>query len=249
MSDIFRPRTVLALRHVAFEDLGILEPALTARGYTVRYADAGIGRVNPGDVEAADLLVILGGPIGVHDDDRYPMLRNTKTAIAQRLRSGTPMLGICLGAQLIADAMGAAVRPTGSAEIGYAPLHLTPEGRTSPLRHLDGVPVLHWHGDEFGIPEGTAHLASTPGFPHQAFSSPNVLGLQFHLEADSELIERWLIGHAHELSHHGLDPRSIRAQAGTHGPELRQAAAKVLHAWLEEHAQPTAPRRTGDRHA
>jgi GMP synthase (glutamine-hydrolysing) len=239
MSPEPHPRTVLALRHVHFEDLGILEPAFVARGHSIRYLDAGIDGIEPEEVDAADVVVVLGGPIGVHDEDRYPMLRETKAAVDRRLRSGRPMLGICLGAQLIAEAMGAAVRSTGAVEIGYAPLDLTPQGRTSPLRHLDGVPVLHWHGDEFGIPSSAAHLASTPGFPHQAFSAPNVLGLQFHLEADSESIERWLIGHAHELSRHDVDPNAIRADARRHGSELRRAAVEVLDAWLDDQRHPS----------
>ncbi|MGJ0391004.1 glutamine amidotransferase [Microbacterium sp. CGR1] len=239
MSDESHPRILLALRHVQFEDLGILEPALVARGYSIRYLDAGIDGIDPEAVDAADVVVVLGGPIGVHDEDCYPLLRETKVAVDRRLRSGRPMLGICLGAQLIAEAMGAAVRSTGAVEIGYAPLDLTPQGLTSPLRHLDGVPVLHWHGDEFGIPVGAAHLASTPGFPHQAFSAPNVLGLQFHLEPDSESIERWLIGHAHELSQHDVDPNVIRADARRHGAELRRAAAVVLDAWLDDWEHPS----------
>lgn len=239
MPDRFHPRTALALRHVQFEDLGTLEPALTARGYSIRYLDPGIDAIEPEAVDSADLLVVLGGPIGVYDDDRYPHLGATKAAVDRRLRHGRPILGICLGAQLVAEAMGAAVRSTGAVEIGYSPLHLTPDGRSSPLQHLDGVPVLHWHGDEFAIPEGAAHLASTPSFPHQAFSTPNVLGLQFHLEADSELIERWLIGHAHELSHHDLDPNLIRAQARLHGPGLRRAAAEVLNTWLNDQEHPS----------
>jgi GMP synthase (glutamine-hydrolysing) len=228
------PRIALAFRHVHFEDLGILEPLLTARGYAVEYIDLGLDAV---DIERADdaaLLVVLGGPIGVYDTDHYPFLHAEKEAIARRVRADRPVLGICLGAQLIAEALGAAVRPTGAVEIGYAPLTLTDEGLDSPLRPLQGVPVLHWHGDAFTIPDGARHLARTPGFPNQAFCTDTALALQFHLEADPGTIGRWLIGHAHELQHNGVDPRTIRSDARAHGPRLEAAARSAITLWLDD---------------
>ncbi len=233
-------RTAVALRHVHFEDLGILEPLLTARGYRVDHVDVDAQAVDTEHVADADLLVVLGGPIGVDDIESYPFLRTEKEMIARRLRARRPVLGVCLGAQLIAEALGAEVRPTGGVEIGYAPLILTEEGLDSPLRPLEGVPVLHWHGDAFSIPAGARHLAGTPGFPHQAFSTDTALALQFHLEADPRAIERWLIGHAHELQHHGIDPRTIRADAAAYGPELEEAARHAISLWLDgfDHAAP-----------
>lgn len=227
-------RTALALRHIAFEDLGTLAPLLADRGYRIRYRDAGVDELDPGEVAAADLLVVLGGSIGVYDDEHYPLLTATKAAVSARLAADRPTLGICLGAQLIAEALGATVAPTGAVEIGYAPLTLTPDGRASPLSALDGEPVLHWHGDAFEIPRGARHLARTPGFPHQAFSIGRALGLQFHLEADHRTIERWLIGQAHELHHVGIDPRTIREQAATHGPRLESLAHTAIGSWLDE---------------
>lgn len=229
-----RPRTALAFLHVPFEDLGILEPLLSERGYRVEYLEPGVEAIDIEQVDAADLLIALGGPIGVYDTDGYPFLHAEKEAIAHRLRAGRPLLGICLGAQLIAEALGADVRPTGAVEIGYAPLELTEEGLDSPLHPLDGVPVLHWHGDAFTIPTGARHLARTPGFPHQAFRTDTVLALQFHVEADPRAIGRWLIGHAHELHHHGIDPRTIREQARRHGAQLEVAARAAVGGWLEE---------------
>ncbi|MCK2025023.1 glutamine amidotransferase [Microbacterium sp. SSW1-47] len=227
-------RTALALRHVAFEDLGILAPLLEERGYRVRYHDAGVDELDRAEVASADLVVVLGGPIGVYDDDRYPFLAPAKDALSARLAADRPTLGICLGAQVLAEALGARVAPTGGVEIGYAPVDLTPDGRTSPLSALDGEPVLHWHGDAFEIPPGARHLARTPGFPHQAFSRGRALGLQFHVEADHRTIERWLIGHAHELHHRGIDPRSIRRQAAVHGPRLEHRARTAIGTWLDE---------------
>lgn len=237
MTELPGPRTVLALRHVHFEDLGILEPVLIARGYDVRYIDVGIDEIDAEETDAADLLVVLGGPIGVYDVDRYPFLRATKAAIARRVHSERPTLGICLGAQLITEAMGAPVRSTGAVEIGYAPIQLTDAGRTSALCLLEATPVLHWHGDEFEVPEGAVRLAGTPGFPNQAFSATNILALQFHLETDHRTIERWLIGHAHELQQHGIDPDVIRADARQYGRQIETVATRVFAGWLEDVGQ------------
>ncbi|WP_338566718.1 glutamine amidotransferase [Microbacterium paraoxydans] len=233
MSASRTPRTAVAVRHVPFEDLGILAPLLAERGYETTLLDAGIDELDADAVAGADLLIVLGGPIGVYDDDRYPFLRSSKAAVAARLDSGGATLGVCLGAQLLAESLGAAVRPTGAVEIGFGPLTLTPEGRESVLAPLDGEPVLHWHGDEFAIPAGAQSLAHTPGFPHQAFAVGRTLGLQFHLEADHRTIERWLIGHAHELHHNGIDPRVIREQARALGPRLETLATRVLTDWLD----------------
>lgn len=227
-------RTAIAIRHVAFEDLGLLAPLLGERGYAVRYLDAGVDTIDAEALRDADLLVILGGPIGVYETERYPFLAGESAAIAARLAAGKPTLGICLGAQLIAQALGADVAATGKVEIGFAPLTLTEEGRASVLKSIDGVPVLHWHGDQFAIPAGAQRLAETPGFPNQAFAiGRRVLGLQFHLEVEPAQLERWLIGHAHELAAHRIDPATIRQDAASHGNALTRAARAIFGAWLD----------------
>ena len=227
-------RTAIAIRHVAFEDLGLLAPLLGERGYAVRYLDAGVDTIDAEALRDADLLVILGGPIGVYETERYPFLVGESAAIAARLAAGKPTLGICLGAQLIAQALGADVAATGKVEIGFAPLTLTEEGRASVLKPIDGVPVLHWHGDQFAIPAGAQRLAQTPGFPNQAFAiGRHVLGLQFHLEVEPAQLERWLIGHAHELAAHRIDPATIRRDAALHGDALTRAARAIFGAWLD----------------
>ncbi|MEV4596199.1 glutamine amidotransferase [Amycolatopsis sp. NPDC049253] len=224
-----------AVRHVAFEDLGVLEPLLLARGYTVDYLEAGVDPITPELLSTPDVVVVLGGPLGVGDTGSYPFLSAELASITARLSTGRPTLGICLGAQLIATALDADVTPTGKKEIGYAPLALTPAGRDSILSPLDGVPVLHWHGDQFASPAGSTTLAETPGFPHQAFSpAPGTLALQFHLEADHTRLEPWLIGHTFELTTAGVDPRTLRTDATTHGPSLAHAAHTVFTTWLDE---------------
>ncbi|MEU6512435.1 glutamine amidotransferase [Streptomyces sp. NPDC046942] len=179
--------------------------------------------------------VVLGGPVGANDTDRYPVLHDELTALRARLTTQRPTMGICLGAQLLACALGAAVAPGPAKEIGYAPLAFTPEGMTSALRHLADVPVLHWHNDCFELPAGARHLASTPRCPHQAFAvGAHILGLQFHLETDHRDIERWLMGHAEALLAADIDPRTLRRDAAAVGPKLSRQAADVVTEWLDE---------------
>ncbi len=212
-------KTAIAIRHLHFEDLGTLEPLLHQRGYKIRYCDAGVHDPKTVEVEKSDLLVVLGAPIGACDENAYPFLTRELELIEQRFEARSPLLGICLGAQLMARVLGAAVVPMKRKEIGFSPITLTVAGRVSSLAALSAdTSVLLWHGDQFAIPNGTDNLASTPLCPHQAFVLGGyALGLQFHLEADAERIESWLLGHAAELAQAGIDPRMLRAQAKAHG--------------------------------
>jgi GMP synthase (glutamine-hydrolysing) len=228
-------KTAIALRHVHFEDVGTLDAVLSEHGYALRYLDPALDEFDEFDDEArrADLLIVLGGPIGAHDEHIYPFLEGELAVVRERLRAGLPLMGVCLGAQLIARALGAGVHAMGVKEIGFSPLVLTAEGRASALAVLDDTPVLHWHGDQFDIPAGALRLAGTPICANQAFSvGRNVLGLQFHLEADVHKLERWLLGHACELGQAGVDPRVLRAEAGRLGERLSVAARSVFTAWL-----------------
>lgn len=227
-------KTVIAIRHLAFEDLGTFESVLLERGYVIHYLDAALDDLSDSGIAAADLLVLLGGPIGAFDEALYPFIKDELALIQQRLDTGRPLLGICLGAQLIARALGAGVASMGVKEIGFAPLMLTPEGEASPLAQLGSVPVLHWHGDRFEIPVNAARLAGTQICANQAFMlGTQVLALQCHLEANPTQIERWLLGHACELAQAGIDPRSLRSDAHARRSDLPQAASAVLQCWLD----------------
>ena len=227
-------KTAIAIRHLDVEDLGTLAPLLVARGYVVRYVDATTDDLHTLDTASADLLVVLGGPISAFDDTLYPFIDDELAVILQRLESRRPILGICLGAQLIARALGASVASMGVKEIGFAPLTLSEEGKSSPLAALGSVPVLHWHGECFEIPAGATRLAGTDVCTNQAFSiGSHVLGLQCHLEADPGRIERWLVSHACELAMAGVDPRSLRAEAQAVQSDLPRAARMAFVSWLD----------------
>jgi len=227
-------KSCLAVRHVAFEDLGLLGPLVSARGYDIRYHDAGVERFDAGTLLSADLVVVLGGPIGAYECDTYPFVTDEIAAVAARLHANKPILGICLGAQMMAAALGARVAPGPVKEIGYAPLTLTAAGSSSVLAPLGASPVLHWHGDNCDLPGGCECLASTAHCPVQAFSrTPTQLALQFHLETDPARLEAWLVGHAVELGKAGIDPCKLRDGARKLGPALREAGSKVLSAWLD----------------
>lgn len=236
-----RPFTVTVVQHLAFEDLGSFEPVLRERGHAIEVLQAGVDDVGSA-IRQAECLVVLGGPIGVYETEAYPFVVDEIEALRERLSARRPTLGICLGAQLMAAALGARVYPGGHKEIGWGALQLTPAGQASPLRHLDGVPVLHWHGDTFDLPDGCDLLASTELYERQAFSlGPKVLGLQCHPEAEARRFERWLIGHGGELASAGIDVRALREQARESGPELEQAARRMLLSWLNGLGDAGAP--------
>jgi GMP synthase (glutamine-hydrolysing) len=227
-------KTCLVLRHVSFEDLGTLAGILAQRGFAQRYVEVGIDRLVGADIQACDLLVVLGGPIGVYEEQAYPFLVEETKLIGERLRAARPTLGICLGAQLMAKALGASVAAGPEKEIGLAPVDLTAEGRATPLRLLEGVPVLNWHGDNLDLPQGCERLAFTRLCPVQAFrKGPNLLGLQFHIEADAHRMESWLIGHTVELGKANIDPRALRNDIARHGRMLQQTAHAIFNEWLD----------------
>lgn len=228
--------SALVLRHIAFEGLGCLSDVLAEQGYQVQMVDAPLQSFRQLDAIAPDLVIILGGPIGAFDEVPYPFLLEELEFIRARLASGKPILGICLGAQLIARALGAGVAPMGHKEIGFSPVVLTQAGAGSVLAPLAApTPVLHWHGDQFEIPAQATLLAATQACPHQAFSvGTQVLALQFHLEVMPQELELWLVGHAGDLYREDIDPCALRSQAQKIGNAGAALARSIFTAWLAQ---------------
>ena len=209
-------KTCLAVRHVAFEDLGLLGRLVAARGYGVRYHDAGVQPIDAETLLAPDLLIVLGGPIGVYERDAYPFIADEVAAITGRLAADKPMLGICLGAQLMAAALGASVAPGPVKEIGWAPLTLSSAGRKSVLAPLGETPVLHWHGDNCELPAGCTHLASTRALPGASIYARAVAAWAAISFGDGAGKIRKLAGGPYRRARQSR-PRSARtAQASSH---------------------------------
>ncbi len=176
---------VQVLQHVAFEDPGAITPWLQQRGHQIRTTHLYRGDLPPSAGEV-DWLIIMGGPMGVHDEAELPWLGAEKAFIRACIDSGKTVLGICLGAQLIANVMGAEVRRNGETEIGWFPVSAV---GTHPLAKLfaDSPTVFHWHGDTFAIPQQALQLCRSEACENQAFLLRNrVLGLQFHLETTAQ---------------------------------------------------------------
>jgi GMP synthase-like glutamine amidotransferase len=183
------------LQHVAFEGLGSIETWAKERGDTLRCTRLFAGEILPPQ-DAFDLLIVMGGPMGVHDLDKYPWLKEEKDFLRQVIAAGKPVLGICLGAQLLADVLGARVFPNKEKEIGWFPVlraSVDPNGSRLPEQLTTILPnsqtVFHWHGDTFTLPEETVQLYSSAACANQAFVyDERVIGLQFHLETTPESI-------------------------------------------------------------
>lgn len=228
-------KTAVAIQHVPFEGLGSFAPVLSERGYRVRYLDAALDNLGPIIERPPEILIVLGGPVGAHEHKIYPFLLLEEEIIKRRLEADLPTLGVCLGAQLMARAAGADTYPASEKEIGWCPLALTVPGEVSCLAPVNGLPVLHWHGDTFDLPDGAVRLASTQSCQNQAFMLKRSLGLQFHAEVTARGLEAWFVGHATEIAAtDGVSVEGLRADTARYAAALEDAGPRCLEHWLDE---------------
>jgi GMP synthase (glutamine-hydrolysing) len=224
----------LVIRHAPYESLAGFRAPIEAAGYAIAHLDPPGADFAARDLVAPDLLVVLGGPMAVYERDRHPWIAREIAQLKTRIAADRPTLGVCLGAQMIAAALGGVVWAGPAKEAGFAPLTLTAAGEASPLRHLAGVPVLHWHGETFELPPGVDLLASTALYPHQAFArGKRLLALQCHPEMGEDAsFACWLDRGEGWLATTGLTPATLRADYARHGPAAVAAGQALLKEWL-----------------
>jgi GMP synthase (glutamine-hydrolysing) len=227
-------KTALVMRHAPYEGLAGFREPIEAAGYVLDRVDVTDPEFADIDFDAPDLLLVMGGPMGVYERAAHPWIGHELKRLAGRIGRGLPTLGVCLGAQMIAAAMGAEVRPGPVKEIGFAPVQLTGTGAESSLRHLGSTPMLHWHGDTFDLPDGAELLASTSAYPHQAFRrGPGLLALQFHPEmGEDPSFETWIDNGPDFIAAAGSSAEALRREHQAHGPAAVAAGQAMIAEWL-----------------
>jgi GMP synthase (glutamine-hydrolysing) len=222
------------LQHIPCETLGTIADALQCKGITPQYLRSFAGEPVPRDMADAAGLIIMGGPMGVYEQDLYPYLQDELRLIENALRQEKPVLGVCLGSQLLAAALGAQVKKNTAKEIGWYPITLTDSAREDYL--WKGVEpsfaAFHWHGDIFDLPQGATSLASSTLTPCQAYRyGTNAYGLLFHMEVTREQIALMVDTFHDELQAERIDGRALVAQSETHLAEMQKIGATVYQRW------------------
>lgn len=228
---------VLVLQHIACEPPGVYENVLREHGARIHRVEIDEGEPLPTGIEF-DAIVVMGGPMGAYEDDLHPWLTDEKRFLRQALAADIPLFGACLGAQLLAAALGARVFPAPVPEVGVLPVELTPEGRADPVtRHLpQHLPTLQWHSDTFELPAGATLLASSPAYANQAFRvGVGAYAVQFHLEVTDAMAEEWAAVPAYAnaleavLGPGALD--GLLADFAAHQHDMERHARTLFDAW------------------
>jgi GMP synthase (glutamine-hydrolysing) len=222
------------LQHLAAEPLGIIDEALEAGSIDAKYVRLFEGEPVPGDMSDAAGLVVMGGSMGVYEQDQHPFLSHEIRLIEAALKAEKPVLGICLGSQLLASALGAEVRKGDRKEIGWFPVTLTDAATADRLfRGVErSFTAYHWHGDVFDLPAGAAALASSAQTQCQAFAyEERAYGLLFHLEATQKIVEDMVRGFKGELDEEQIEGAEIVAQTREHLAQHERIGALVFQRW------------------
>ena len=225
---------IWVIQHHPVENLGRIADALEACALAWQYVRSFAGQPVPKDMQGAGGLIVMGGPMGVYEQDRYPFLREELRLIESALKDGRPVLGVCLGSQLLAASLGAKVAKGPGKEIGWHPVRPLAGARVDRL--FGGVPdsftALHWHGDVFDLPAGAVALAASAKTPLQAYLyGENAYGLLFHIEATAAIVAGMVREFAAELAEARVDGAAIQAAANQHLAALTDLAATVFERW------------------
>jgi GMP synthase (glutamine-hydrolysing) len=227
--------TVLAIQHVAAEPPSGIAAAIERAGGDLRIVRVHEGEPVPRSIDDHAGLVVMGGPMGVYEADRYPHLRDERALLESALAKRVPTLGVCLGSQLLASALGASVRPGPRKEIGWYPVSLDPAAADDALFGTAprSFTALHWHGDVFDLPSGAVGLASSELTRHQAFSFGGFAwGILFHLEVSSKQLTEMTTAFEDELAQAGVPPREILAGWFAHGAMLEALGEMTFGLWM-----------------
>ena len=228
-------KRLLVFQHVAHEILGTLDPLLKRAGFRIRYVNFSRQPDAQPSLDGYDGLIILGGPMSVNDSDRLPHLSREMHLIEQAMKRDLPVLGICLGAQLIAKALGAAVYANREKEIGWYDVAPTDDAKADRLLSTwaRSEKIFQWHSDTFDIPRTSRHLAFSSLCSNQAFRyGSNVYGFQFHLEVEERMIQRWLRVEENQIEIASLgekiNPSRIHAETALHIRRLHELSDQVF---------------------
>ena len=230
-------KTALIIQHLAIETIGTIGPLLDQLGYRCRVCLAGRDDVGQIDPLTSDLAVVMGGPVGVYDADNYPFLHSEMKWLRARLAADRPTIGICLGAQLMAAALGAKVYPGPVPELGWSEITLAEGAEHHPIAELakGSRMVLHWHNDTFELPIGAQLLASTALYQNQAFAvGRRGLALQFHVEVELIGLEQWFVGFTGDIHRLGAGKlQELRSDSTREAAGLQMRAQAFLRGWLD----------------
>ncbi|HEY3324413.1 MAG TPA: gamma-glutamyl-gamma-aminobutyrate hydrolase family protein [Planctomycetota bacterium] len=227
---------VLVLQHVACETPGIIADALESAGLSIKTIRCDKGERIPRSLSKFAGLVVMGGPQSVYEQDKFPFLKKELHLIWSALDAQKPILGVCLGSQLLAAALGAEVRPGKQKEIGWFPVKLTKQAKHDVLFAGIRSPLtpLHWHGDVFDLPAGATRLASSDLTSVQAFRfGSNAYGLLFHLEVTAKMLSQWTRAFRGELKTAGLSSEKIQIDGVENLPRAEFIGQQVFRRWAK----------------
>jgi GMP synthase (glutamine-hydrolysing) len=236
MANINTTASVLVVQHVACETLGTIEHSLPAQSLASFFVRVYEGDEMPSELGDTAGLIVMGGPMSVYESDRLPHLKLEMRLIESALKAERPVLGICLGSQLLAHVLGSKVYAGTRKEIGWHAVTLSEAAHADPLWATvpQSFPAFHWHGDVFDLPQNAVKLASSDLTTHQAFRSGNAAyGILFHLEVTGPIISKIAATFPDDVQHCGGDARQLAVESSKYLPQLTEVGRKVFDSWAK----------------